>query len=195
MITKNVSSTDHQQERIPKDRNNLNYYLSGFVDGEGCFTVSTHRSLTKTRFGWNIDPFFQVYQHKDNSRILFLFKETLGCGYVSTKGGNPSCYVYCVDKIQDLLSVIIPFFERYPLVGEKYDNFLLFKEIVLKLSRQEHFTKEGFIEIVKLCFKMNRNGIYRKNSFETIVSSLELSSETIRRNRYTKRNDIVRAPW
>jgi len=73
-ISKNVASTDNQQERVPKDVENLNYYLAGFVDGEGCFTISIRKHPTKTRFGWTIDPFFQVYQHKDNSRILFLFK-------------------------------------------------------------------------------------------------------------------------
>jgi len=175
-----VLGADNQQERVPKDRVNLNYYLAGFVDGEGSFSVSIRNTGAKRRFGWTIDPFFQVYQHKDNSHILFIFKEVLGCGYVSKKGGNPSCFVYCVDKMGDLLSVIIPFFDTYPLVGEKYQNFLLFREVVIRLSNKEHFTKQGFIEIVKLCFSMNRNGIYRKNSLETILSSLEKSSETIR---------------
>ena len=176
MITQ--SSTDNQQERVPKDRESLNYYLAGFVDGEGSFSVTIHKH--KTRLGWTIDPFFQVYQHKDNSRILFLFKETLKCGYVSEKGGNPSCYVYCVDRKSDLLSIIIPFFDKYPLVGDKYKNFLLFKEIVLRFSRQEHLTKDGFIEMAKLCYKMNRNGYFRKRSLVEIISALEQSSETTR---------------
>lgn len=180
MITKNVVATDDQQERVPKDRENLNYYLAGFVDGEGTFTVTIHRVHTK--FGWTIDPFFQVYQHKDNSFVLFLFKEVFSCGYVSEKGGNPSCFVYCVDRIGDIRSTVIPFFEKYPLIGHKYDNFLLFKEIVHRLSEKMHFTKQGFIDIARLCFKMNRNGYYRKNSLETIISSLEeQSSETMRR--------------
>jgi hypothetical protein len=175
-----VLSADNQQERVPENIVNLNYYLAGFVDGEGSFTVSIRNSGVKRRFGWTIDPFFQVYQHKDNSRILFIFKEVLGCGYVSKKGGNPSCFVYCVDRISELISIIIPFFDKYPLVGEKYQNFLLFKEIVIRLSKKEHFDKQGFVEIVKLCFRMNRNGYYRKNSLETVLSSLEKSSETIR---------------
>ena len=95
-------SADNQQERVPIKKENLNYYLAGFVDGEGCFTVTIHKTPTKTRFGWVIDPFFQVYQHKDNSRILYIFKEVFDCGYVSKKGGNPSCFVFCIDKRSDL---------------------------------------------------------------------------------------------
>ncbi|KKW16939.1 MAG: hypothetical protein UY56_C0006G0006 [Parcubacteria group bacterium GW2011_GWA1_50_14] len=37
--TDNVSDADYQQERIPKNKDNLGHYLSGFADGEGCFCV------------------------------------------------------------------------------------------------------------------------------------------------------------
>ncbi|MBI3576577.1 LAGLIDADG family homing endonuclease [Candidatus Gottesmanbacteria bacterium] len=170
-ISDNALSAGNQQERLPKDSENLHYYLAGFVDGEGSFSITIHRH--STRFGWVIDPLFQVYQHKDNAYILYIFKKTFNCGYVSEKGGNPSCYVYCVDKIQQLKDIVIPFFEKYPLVGEKYNNFSLFRNVVHKLANREHFTKEGFTEITKLCFQMNRNGKYRKNSVDTILRSLK----------------------
>ena len=156
----------------------IGHYLAGFADGEGSFSITIHRH--PVRFGWVIDPMFQVYQHKDNAFVLYIFKKVFRCGYVSEKGGNPSCYVYCVDNLKQLQQYVLPFFERYPLVGEKYKNFLLFKEVVIRLIRKEHYTKVGFTEIVKLCFQMNRNGKYRKNSIETILSSLRESSETIR---------------
>lgn len=178
--TENDMGAVNQQERVPRSKECLMYYLAGFVDGEGSFSVSIHKTPGRRRFGWWIDPFFQVYQHKDNSHILYVFKDTFQCGYVSEKGGNPSCFVYCVDKISDLQSVIIPFFERYPLIGEKHNNFLLFKEVVERLSRKEHFVLDGFLQIVKLCFKMNRNGYYRKNKLEDILGSLGQSSETRR---------------
>ena|SRR3989344_4012452 len=177
-ISDKALSAGNQQERVPKNLENLHYYLAGFVDGEGSFTITIHRH--KTRFGWVIDPIFQVYQHKDNAFILYIFKKKFQCGYVSEKGGNPSCYVYCVDKIQQLKDIIIPFFDKYPLIGEKHKNFSLFKEVVFRLFEKKHFERQGFIEITKLCFQMNRNGKYRKNSLETILSSLEQSSTTIR---------------
>ena len=176
-ISDKVLSAGNQQERVPKNIESLNYYLAGFVDGEGSFSVTIHKH--KARFGWVIDPIFQVYQHKDNAFVLYVFKKTFLCGYVSEKGGNPSCYVYCVDSIQQLKDIVIPFFDQHPLIGEKHENFSLFKEIVLRLSERKHFTKQGFIEIVKLCFQMNKKGKYRRNSLETILKSLELSSETI----------------
>jgi hypothetical protein len=179
MFTDNVLSADNQQERLPKEIIFLNYYLAGFVDGEGCFSVTICKHKY-ARFGWKIDPLFQVYQHKDNASILYIFKEVFKCGYVSKKGGNPSCFVYCVDKIEELITIVIPFFEKYPLIGEKYENFLLFKKIVFSLQKKQHFTKNGFKTLVNTAFQMNKAGKYRKNSKEKIYASLEESSETIR---------------
>ena len=177
MFSKNVSSANNQQERVPKDVENLKYYLAGFVDGEGCFSVTICKNKY-TALRWKMDPLFQVYQHKDNSRILYIFKDVFNCGYVSKKGGNPSCYVYCVDRISDILDCVIPFFDRYQLVGEKYNNFLLFKQIVNGISLKEHLTKEGFVRLAKKAFRMNRNGKYRKNYLNIIIKSLEQSPET-----------------
>lgn len=172
-------SADNQQERVPKNIDNLKYYLAGFVDGEGCFSVTICKSKF-ARLRWKMDPLFQVYQHRENSTILHIFKSVLECGYVSEKGGNPVCHVYCVDKIMDISQKIIPFFEDYPLIGEKYQNFQLFKQIVLGIQKKEHLTKDGFIRLAKIAFQMNRLGRYRKNSLESILYSLEQSSETTR---------------
>lgn len=169
--SENESSADNQQERLLSRSEGLKFYLAGFTDGEGCFsvTICKHKSA---KFRWKIDPLFQVYQHKDNSKILYYFEQVFGCGYVSKKGGNPSCYVFCVDAIKDLLQYVIPFFEKYPLLGEKYTNFILFKRIVNGLAKKEHQDKQGFTTLVKLAFKMNRNGRYRRNKLEDIIKSI-----------------------
>ncbi len=170
---------ENQQERLPKKKEFLKWYLAGFIDGEGCFSVSIRRSKF-AHLRWTINPLFQVYQHKDNSKVLFLCKDVFGCGYVSQKGGNPSCFTYCVDKISDLTQKVIPFFDIHQLVGEKYDNFLLFKQIVIELEKKTHKTKEGFLYLSELAFRMNRNGKYRKITFKEIQDSLTKSSETTR---------------
>ena len=179
MISENVSSADNQQERaLLVDVRYLSYYLAGFADGEGCFSVSIQRR--KTKLCWYVNPFFQVYQHKDNAYVLHVFKKILKCGYISEKGGNPACHVYCVDKLDDLITKIIPFFEKHKLIGEKYNNFLIFKEVIRRMQNKEHLTSSGFEEIVKLIFTMNKNGRYRKISLNEILSTIGQSSETKR---------------
>lgn len=181
MSSKNVTSADNQQERLLRSVDNLNNYLAGFIDGDGSFNVCIHRSKF-TRLGWNINPLFQVYQHKDNSDILSVIKDVFGCGKISEKGGNPLCNVYNVDSIKNIIEVVIPFFDKYPLISSKQNDFLIFKEIVFGIFHKQHLNQEGFILLAQKAFRMNRNGKYRRNSLETIISSLKESSETKRQN-------------
>ncbi len=70
----NVTGADNQQERP------LNpWYVTGFIDAEGCFSVSIrpHPNLERpTR--WLIAPVFQAYQHRDGIRVLEALQEFLG---------------------------------------------------------------------------------------------------------------------
>jgi hypothetical protein len=47
----------------------LNSYISGFVDGEGCFCVSFQPSK-RHRFGWEVRPSFSVSQNADRAELL-----------------------------------------------------------------------------------------------------------------------------
>jgi hypothetical protein len=52
------------------------YFLGGFVEGEGSNSVSI--SINKNfKFGINIQPVFNVSQHKNGLDILYSFKEIL----------------------------------------------------------------------------------------------------------------------
>ena len=186
MISENISSAGNQQERVPNDVERLKYYLAGFTDGEGCFSVTICRSRF-ARLGWKMDPLFQVYQHKDNDRVLYLFKDVLKCGYVSKKGGNPLCHVFCVDKIFDLIEFVIPFFNHYLLIGEKYNDFVFFSKIVEGISKKKHLEKSGFLELTNFAFCMNSKGRFRRNPLGIIEESLEQSSEAKRQTRVKAR--------
>jgi hypothetical protein len=180
MLTDNASSADNQQERVPKNKDNLGYYLSGFADGEGSFCVPIRRHPTSGS-GWIISPLFAVFQHKNNPEVVYLFKEILGCGFITYKSGSPNCVVYMVASIKNHLEKVIPFFEKYPIIGHKHQEFLRFKEIVEMLSRREHHKTEGFKRIVQLAFSMNQQGKGRRHTLEEVFITLDQSSETTRR--------------
>ena len=55
-----------------------------------------------------------------------------------------------------LTDVIIPFFDKYPLITQKRSDFLLFKKAVNLLKEGAHFTSEGLIKIVSLKASMNK---------------------------------------
>ncbi len=65
-------SADNQQERFLDP-----WYVTGWFDGEGCFSVSIHPHST-SRFKWIIDPVVQTYQHKDSLEILEKIRDYFG---------------------------------------------------------------------------------------------------------------------
>ena len=59
----------------------LDAYISGFVDGEGCFCVSFQPSK-RHRFGWEVRPSFSVSQNADRAELLYVIQERWGCGFI-----------------------------------------------------------------------------------------------------------------
>lgn len=169
----------NQQERHSDKRKYLYHYFAGFVEGEGCFSVSIkpHKQM---KFGWVVDPMFSIYQHKKNRNILEIFQKELQCGYIVEKQGNPEVLVLVVDNRRTLEEKIIPFFNKYRFLGTKWHDFLLFLQIVQMMKEKKHLEKSGLVEIVKKAFQMNQQGKGRKYSAEEIISSLNESSETTR---------------
>ena len=172
----NPSGGDNQQGR---SRGSLTPdYVAGFVDGEGCFCVSIrpHPSIRAPK-RWLIAPVFQAYQHRDNVLILELLQAFFGCGRLTAKGPNSSVMTYSVYGV-DVERVIIPFFDQYPLISRKREDYLKFREIVHLMRVGAHRTDAGFQHIVKLAFSMNQRGKQRKDRIEDVLAE---PSETARR--------------
>ena len=177
MGSENPSGADNQQETaIPclvLDPN----WIAGFVDGEGCFSVSVHRSsMMRRNGGWQLQPVFHVYQHQDHREVLEAMVPTFGCGRVRPKGPRSSVLTYAVEALRDLEAAIVPFFERYPLVVKR-DDFSTFAAIERSMRKKEHLTRSGFERLVRLAYAMNANGKQRARSIEQVLAG---SSETAR---------------
>lgn len=172
MCSENVSSADNQQER-------LNYYISGYVDGEGSFHVAIQK-VAHVKFGYQLLPEFHVSQSKDRPQVLELIQKTLNCGYIKENfRGKDNNLVYVVRNRQQLLQFVIPFFYQHPMLSDKQKDFQKFAEIVQALNEKRHFTKVGFKDLLIKALSMNGDGKYRKVNTKNILNNLE-SSETIR---------------
>jgi len=176
MLSKNLTSVsfkekmpDNQQERLKTIG-----WIVGYVDGEGCFSVSMFRNKT-TRYGWQVFPEFVVTQGEKSLRSLELIQNFFGCGktFVNRRSDNhkENLYRYCVRSIKDLNEKIIPFFLENGLRTEKKKDFEVFVKIIRLMEAKEHFSLKGLKKIAILIQKMNR---------KTPSKFLE-SSETIRR--------------
>ena len=61
---------------------------------------------------------------------------------------------YRVDKLVDIFEVIIPNFDKYPLVTQKLADYILFKEIVSLMKNKEHLTLDGCAARKILSYKL-----------------------------------------
>ena len=177
MESDNPSGADNQQETadptIVLDPN----WLAGFVDGEGCFCVTVHRSSMMRRHGgWQLQPAFHVYQHRDHREVLEAVVSFFGCGRVRPKGPESSVLTFVVEALGDLEAAVLPFFEAYPLVI-KGEDFRVFAAIVRSMRAKEHLTRPGFERLVRLAYGMNANGEQRARSVGEVLAG---SSETAR---------------
>lgn len=149
----------------------LRYYLLGFTDAEGCFSISLKREET-ARFGWALDPLFQITQHKTNGEILKLFQTELRCGRIIEKPGQPDLLLYLVDNRRQLVEKIIPFFESNKLLGKNKD-FERFKHVITGMENKLHHKKDTFIELIKNCYEMNLEGKQRRYRMEEVLQDIE----------------------
>jgi hypothetical protein len=179
MFSDNPTGADDQQETAQPRLVLDPQWVVGFVDGEGCFSVSIHAHPGVRSFGWQINPVFQVSQHRDARHVLEALVAVFGCGRVRDKGAGSSVLVYAVDRRRDLVGRVLPFFEEHSPVVKQRD-FALFAEVTRCLSRGVHFTPEGFEHVVRLAFTMNMNGKQRTKSLQTVLTG---SSETARQAR------------
>ena len=69
---------------------------------------------------------------------------------------NNKALLYQVCNLSEITKVIIPHFEKYPLITQKQSDYLLFKEIVKLMDKGEHLTKDGLIKIANLKASLNK---------------------------------------
>ncbi len=143
----------------PKISNNLIQnpnWLSGFVSGEGNFTVNITNS--KTKVGKQVMLMFNISQHSRDAELLQNICNYLECGkyYPSSKRKEG---ILTVTKFSDIDLKIIPFFKDYPVIGIKSLDFEDFCKVKELMKSKEHLTKEGLKKIEKLKSIMNTKRI------------------------------------
>ena len=136
MRSDNPSGGDDQQETLWCDRAPRRLdptWVTGFVDGEGCFSVAIHGNhhVRRTR-GVQIVPTFQVSQHRCSRWVLDELVGVFGAGRVRDKGPRSDVLVYSVYGVKNINAHVLPFFDEHPLVV-KADDYHLFRLVVKAL--------------------------------------------------------------
>lgn len=172
LSSKKIIGADNQQGRL-----NFAYWISGFTDGEGCFSIAIINNDT-TKFGKQIFPEFVVTQGEKNLSALKKIKSFFKCGniYINRRydNHNENIYRYCVRSINDLAKIIIPFFDNHSLYTSKKGDFLIFKKVVKDMISKKHLNDKGFKKILLLVEGMNRKKKRYLEPSETIRETHQL---------------------
>ena len=148
----NSPSADNQQERLA-------FWIVGFVDGEGTFSVSLNRNSTTTT-GYQVFPEFVVTQGAKSLSALQEIQQYFGCGkiYENRRYDNhrESMYRFVVRSFNDLTTVVIPFFQRFPLRTAKQNDFQKFCEVIELMKERKHINPDGVGTIRLIINQMNR---------------------------------------
>src|SRR3989344_3063598 len=134
-------------------KRNIDEYISGFVDGEGCFSVSFSRR-NKLLVGWETKPSFSVSQNHDRAEVLFLMQKYFNCGFIR-RDFSDKTLKYEVRSLNDLLDKVIPHFEKFKLISGKQRDFELFAKICRLMREEKHKISFGLKQIMTLAFQMN----------------------------------------
>lgn len=132
----------------------LPWFVTGFTDAEGCFTIIARKAPRSSR-GWKVEANFIINLHKRDVKLLKHIKEFFGgVGRVSKERNG--CCDFTVSSLDQIATVILPHFDKYPLITQKLADYMLFKEVVLIMKRGEHLTPSGLEAIMNIRASMNR---------------------------------------
>jgi intein-encoded DNA endonuclease-like protein len=127
-------------------------WVTGFVDAEGCFYVRISRS-EQHKTGWGIYLSFEIGLNSRDEDLLLQIKSFFN--FAGNVYKNKNVVKYQVRSINELTNVIIPHFEKYPLLTQKQNDFIIFRNIIELINKREHLTKDGLLKIVNLKASLN----------------------------------------
>ena len=144
-------------------------YISGYVDGEGCFSVSISPRRTLL-VGWEVRPSLSVSQNADRSEVLLAIQRYFGCGTLRPDRSDRTLK-WEVRSLPVLIERVVPHFETHPLLSGKRTDFELFAGICRRMVRGRHREPAGLKEIVMMASRMNPSG-QRGYSAHRIIEGL-----------------------
>ena len=103
----------------------LNYaYLVGLFEGNGFFTVTKKGDYFQCELGIELSI-------KD-TQLIYKIKSLMGVGVVRFRDGVGRAMVYLIIRKKDhLKEIVIPIFDKYPLLSNKQHDYLRFKYALL----------------------------------------------------------------
>lgn len=148
IINKKFYTTDVKDSTLPS------YWVTGFADAEACFFINVNKK-NSYKIGWGVQCEFNISIHIKDLILLRELHLFFGVGSINVDEAKNMAH-YRVASLRDITNIIIPHFDKYPLITQKKADFLLFKQGANLLNLKAHREIEGLREIISLKASMNR---------------------------------------
>jgi hypothetical protein len=101
--------------------------------------------------------------------LLRKIQSFFGLGIISERVDRNKV-VYSVQSTRDIINVILPHFDKYPLITQKKADYLLFKQAVNLLNLKAQSDIEGIHKILSIKASMNKGlSDTLKTQFPTVL--------------------------
>lgn len=134
----NFKLNDHSKSinrfKYYENKDNFHQWLVGFTDGDGSFSI-----IRVAEGKWTL--FFKLTQSTYNLRVLYFIKNQLGVGSIYIESDCNKGDLRIRDR-KTIGSIILPIFDKYPLLTSKYFSYLKFKKAYEILENPNLSTKD-----------------------------------------------------
>jgi len=132
------------------------FWVSGFTSGEGSFHIVTRNSNNE------VFARFSIHLHIRDLEVLkglSTYLKSYNNEFTEKKVTEKEKSAHLqISKFSDIFNIIIPFFNKYPILGIKNLDFIEFKKVCDILKTKDHLTSTSvFNKIIKIKSGMNLN--------------------------------------
>lgn len=99
------------------------YWIAGFSCGESCFDVKENKNI-KYKLAAQVQIRFRISQDERDRALIGLIRKYLKCGTIQTSRHTVELTIV---SLKDIINIIIPFFDKYHLIGIKQLDYACFR--------------------------------------------------------------------
>ena len=156
-------------KKLPLKEGNLIFdsWLSGFIDSDGSFSVQhtkVENNAKKRKISCRLrieQRIFDPVTGNSYFDVLTSIAKFLNCSLLTrTQKSTDNEYYILTASSKNSTEILVNYLDRYSLFSSKYLDYKDWREIVLLMLENKHYTKEGITKTDFFRDSMNRNRTY-----------------------------------
>ena len=131
--------------------------IIGFIDVEWYFFIRITKDK-RFKIGWTVKSYFIMKLHKRDNELLDKIKILFNNrGKIIIKSNNVYYKIHIKDEI---LNTIIPDFNKYLLITEKQNDFIILEIFLNIVNKRDILIKKGLFNIISLKRFINKGLLF-----------------------------------